>query len=68
MTDEEDIEVVKAILAQAQGRFLTGSNSSAESLRKAEALERAGVDGLLLITPYNKSNEGIIYQHFSVCT
>ena len=40
MTDEEDIEVVKAILA--------------------------GVDGLLLITPYyNKSNEEGIYQHFS---
>ena len=42
MTDEEDIEVVKAILARAQGKVPViggaGSNSSAESLRKAEAL------------------------------
>ncbi len=70
MTDEEDIEVVKAILARVQGKVPViggaGSNSSAESLRKAEALEKAGVDGLLLITPYyNKSNEEGIYQHFS---
>ncbi len=46
MTDEEDIEVVKAILARAQGKVPViggaGSNSSAESLRKAEALEKAG--------------------------
>ncbi len=66
MTDEEDIEVVKAILSRAQGKVPViggaGSNSSAESLRKAEALEKAGVDGLLLITPYyNKSNEEGIY-------
>ncbi len=43
MTDERDIEVDGAITARAQERIPviggTGSNSSAESLRKAGALE-----------------------------
>lgn len=70
MTDEEDIEVVKTVLSRAQGKVPviggTGSNSTSESWRKAQALEKAGVDGLLFITPYyNKSNEEGIYQHFS---
>ena len=68
MTDEEDIAVARAVVAQVAGRVPViggaGSNSTAESLRKAKALEGVGVDGLLLITPYyNKSNEEGIYQH-----
>lgn len=69
MTDTEDIEVARTVVARVAGRVPViggaGSNSTAESLAKARALERVGVDGLLLITPYyNKSNEEGIYQHF----
>ncbi len=45
MTDEEDIEVV-TILHDGQGRVPVIGGVTVESLRKAEALEKAGVDGL----------------------
>ncbi len=69
MTDAEDIEVTRAVVERVAGRVPViggaGSNSTAESMAKAKALEAVGVDGLLLITPYyNKSNEEGIYQHF----
>lgn len=70
MTDEEDLEVAKTVIDRVAGRIPViggaGSNSTAESLRKAKALEKLGADGLLLITPYyNKSNEEGIYRHFT---
>ena len=70
MTDEEDLEVAKTVIDRVAGRIPViggaGSNSTAESLRKAKALEKLGADGLLLITPYyNKSNEEGIYHHFT---
>lgn len=69
MTDEEDYEVARTVVERVAGRVPViggaGSNSTAESMRKAAGLEKLGVDGLLLITPYyNKSNEEGIYQHF----
>lgn len=69
MTDEEDYEVARLVVERVAGRVPViggaGSNSTAESMRKAAGLEKIGVDGLLLITPYyNKSNEEGIYQHF----
>ncbi len=69
MTDEEDLAVAKAVIDRVAGRVPviggSGSNSTAESMRKSEGLIKLGVDGLLLITPYyNKSNEEGIYQHF----
>lgn len=70
MTDEEDLEVAKTVIDRVAGRIPViggaGSNSTAESLRKAKALEKLGADGLLLITPYyNKSNEEGVYRHFT---
>ena len=69
MTDEEDVAVATHVIGRVAGRIPViggaGSNSTAESLAKARALEAAGCDGLLLITPYyNKSNEEGIYRHF----
>ena len=69
MTDEEDLAVSRCVVERVAGRIPViggaGSNSTAESMRKSEGLVRAGVDGLLLITPYyNKSNEEGIYEHF----
>lgn len=70
MTDDEDYEVARCVVERVAGRVPViggaGSNSTAESQRKAAGLVRLGVDGLLLITPYyNKSNEEGIYRHFT---
>lgn len=69
MTDEEDLAVCRFVVERVAGRIPviggSGSNSTAESMRKSEGLVRMGADGLLLITPYyNKSNDEGIYQHF----
>jgi 4-hydroxy-tetrahydrodipicolinate synthase len=70
MTDAEDISVVKFVVEHVAGRIPviggSGSNATFESLRKSLELQKVGVDGLLLITPYyNKSNEDGIYHHFT---
>lgn len=70
MTDNEDYEVAKFVVDRVAGRIPviggSGSNSTDESLRKSIGLQKIGVDGLLLITPYyNKSNEEGVYRHFT---
>lgn len=69
MTDREDLDVARLVVERVAGRIPviggSGSNSTDESLRKSLGLQKLGVDGLLLITPYyNKSNEDGIYHHF----
>lgn len=69
MTDKEDLDVARFVIERVAGRIPviggSGSNSTDESLRKSLGLQKLGVDGLLLITPYyNKSNEDGIYHHF----
>ena len=70
MTDEEDFAVAKCVIDRVAGRVPviggSGSNATAESLNKSLVLQKLGIDGLLLITPYyNKSNEEGIYRHFT---
>lgn len=70
MTDREDYEVATCVVDRVAGRIPviggSGSNSTDESLRKSLGLQKLGVDGLLIITPYyNKSNEEGIYHHFN---
>lgn len=70
MTDEEDFAVAKCVIDRVAGRVPviggSGSNATAESLNKSLGLQKLGIDGLLLITPYyNKSNEEGIYRHFT---
>ena len=69
MTDGEDYAVAECVISRVAGRIPViggaGSNCTEESLKKSLGLQRRGIDGLLLITPYyNKSNEEGIYQHF----
>lgn len=70
MTDREDYEVATCVVDRVAGRIPviggSGSNSTDESLRKSLGLQKLGVDGLLIITPYyNKSNEEGIYHHLN---
>ena len=70
MTDREDYEVATCVVDRVAGRIPviggSGSNSTDESLRKSLGLQKLGVDGLLIITPYyNKSNEEGIYNHLN---
>ncbi len=69
MTDAEDIAVAKFAVEHVGGAVPifggAGSNCTRESYNKSLELEKVGVDGLLVITPYyNKSNKEGIYQHF----
>lgn len=68
MTDAEDLAVAECVVQRVAGRVPviggSGSNCTGESLRKSLELQKLGVDGLLVISPYyNKSNEEGIYQH-----
>ncbi len=70
MTDAEDIAVATRVVERVAGAVPViggaGSNCTAESLAKAQALQKVGCDALLLITPYyNKSNEEGVYRHFT---
>ena len=43
----------------------TGSNSTAEAVELSKFAEKAGVDGLLIVTPYyNKPTQEGLYQHY----
>ena len=43
----------------------TGSNSTAEAVELSQFADKAGVDGLLIVTPYyNKPTQEGLYQHY----
>jgi len=43
----------------------TGSNNTQDSIALTKAAEKAGVDGIMLVTPYyNKPSQEGLYQHF----
>lgn len=69
MTHEEDDEVVRTVIARANGRIPiivgAGSNDSHTQLEKSVKYEKMGADGLLLISPYyNKANRQGLKEHF----
>jgi len=44
----------------------TGSNSTADSISLTEGAQKAGVDGIMAVTPYyNKPNQEGLYRHFT---
>ncbi len=59
-------EVVKdAVGKKAKVIAGTGSNNTADSIALTKAAEKAGADGIMLVTPYyNKPSQEGLYQHF----
>jgi len=62
-------ELVRRALGVLRGRMPiivgAGTNSTARTVERARELSSAGVDGLLVVTPYyNKPTQEGLYQHF----
>jgi 4-hydroxy-tetrahydrodipicolinate synthase len=59
------VAVKEAVAGQAAVVAGTGSYNTAESLALTKIAEKAGVDGIMLVTPYyNKPSQEGLYQHF----
>ena len=66
---DEHKRVVELTIEVTRGRIPviagTGSNSTAEAIELSRHAEKAGADGLLIVTPYyNKPTQEGLYQHF----
>ncbi len=69
LSHEEHGAVITATIKAARGRVPViagaGSNNTREAVALAGHAERAGADGLLVVTPYyNKPNQEGLYLHF----
>ena len=69
LRDEENIAMFEAVVEAVGGRAKviagTGMNDTGHSVHLSELAAQAGVDGLLLVTPYyNKPNQAGIRAHF----
>jgi 4-hydroxy-tetrahydrodipicolinate synthase len=65
----EHCQVVAACISETKGRVPViagaGSNNTREAIELAQHAEKAGADGLLVVTPYyNKPSQEGMYQHF----
>lgn len=69
LPEDEHIEVVKRTVEFAAKRIPviggSGSNDTAFALKLSKELEKVGVDGLLVVTPYyNRSNNSGYIKHY----
>src|SRR5438128_7443102 len=69
LSHEEHRRVVDWCIAQAKGRVPVlagaGSNSTREAVELAQHAEKAGAEGVLVVSPYyNKPTQEGLYQHF----
>ncbi len=70
LTHEEHLEVIRFTVEKVNKRIPviagTGSNCTKTAVYLSEEAERAGVDGLLVVTPYyNKATQNGLKQHFT---
>lgn len=70
MTMEEKIKFMETIVKHIGGRAPivagAGTNCTASTIELAQAMEKCGVDGLLVVGPYyNKPTQEGYYQHFA---
>ena len=69
LSHDEHRKVVEICIAEARGRVPViagaGSNNTREAVELARHAEKAGADGVLVVTPYyNKPTQEGLYQHF----
>lgn len=69
-SDEEKIEIIKVVKKAVAGRAKiiagAGNNETSHSVEQAKMAAAAGVDGLLVVTPYyNKPPQAGIAAHFT---
>jgi 4-hydroxy-tetrahydrodipicolinate synthase len=69
LSHDEHKQVVEWCISEARGRVPViagaGSNSTREAIDLARHAEKAGADGVLVVTPYyNKPTQEGLYQHF----
>ena len=70
LTDEEKVACFKAAAEYAGGRIPviagTGTNATFHAIRLTKAAEAAGVNGLLIVTPYyNKTTQEGLIAHYT---
>lgn len=70
MTHEEHSECIRFAVEHTAGRIPviagTGSNDTAYAVKLSNEAEKAGVDGLLMVTPYyNKTSQEGLIRHYS---
>lgn len=69
LSHEEHLDVIRYCVEVVKGRIPviagTGSNSTETAIYLSTEAEKAGVDGLLLVSPYyNKATQNGLYAHF----
>lgn len=70
LSNDEHIEVIRAVIAAARGRVPviagTGSNSTREAISLTEQAHAAGADAMLIVAPYyNKPSQEGLFRHFA---
>lgn len=70
LSEEEHLEVIRFTAEKINGRIpliaSTGSNDTAFAVELSKEVEKIGVDGLLLVTPYyNKTSQKGLVESFS---
>ena len=71
LTHEEHQKVIEICIREAKGKIPviagTGSNSTEEAVSLTKHAEKAGADGVLVVTPYyNKPTQEGLYQHYKL--
>lgn len=71
LTHEEHLDVIRYCVKHVAGRIPvvagTGSNCTETAIYLSQEAEKAGVDGILVVTPYyNKCTQKGLYEHFKL--
>ncbi len=71
LSHEEHLDVVRYCVKYVNGRIPviagTGSNCTETAVYLSQEAQKAGVDGILLVTPYyNKATQNGLYEHFKI--